>query len=147
MKRKAACAAALIMLTLALTACGGLKTGDRSEYTTNTLPGVDMTIVRVSASGATYTVSNATERELETGNEHDILIEVERNGAWYAIETGDWANTAEACVIMGGDTREFTTAWTNRYGALPKGHYRILKGCWPAESLDICLLAAEFEID
>ena len=139
----------LIVPLLNLSACGkrSVKLGEVSEYLTNTKPGVTMAIVEAAPGAAVYQITNETDAAIETGNENAIVIETEQNGIWYQIETDEWSTTAEALIIEAGQTREFETTWNATYGALPKGHYRIVKGfvCEDANT-DHFILSAEFEI-
>ena len=136
---------ALVMSTLS--ACGGPKVGAMSEYVTDTEPGAVMTVSEVTPTSAVYQISNETGFELTTGNENIVEIEVEQDGAWHRIEIGEWCATAEAHIIADGSVSEMTANWLNTYGALPTGHYRLLKGFQPEDASGSgFFLSAEFDI-
>lgn len=138
----------LLLLVLSLSACGSnIKVGDESEHITDTKQGVSMTVLKSSATSATYQITNETGDEVLTGNDHSISIEVEQDSVWYQIEVERWSTDSEALVIGNEQTREMSTSWNRTYGHLPKGHYRILKGCWiDGDSREEFVLSAEFDI-
>jgi len=143
--------AAVLALALAcLTACGrSLSLGEKVGYDTNTFPGASMAVEAdtVTATGAALTITNETGGEILSGNRHDFVVQAEKDGDWYDIETGEWANTAEAWVLPEGVT-DMEASWADRYGALPKGHYRIVKGFWTEGAVERSFrLSAEFDVD
>lgn len=131
---------------------GKLTKGEESSVTEGTAFDVTMEVVEGSVTPASLTVcvKNNTDLEIDSGNEHDFAIEVLDDGTWYTIKTGDRNNTAEAYGFSGEQTLELE--WSNVYGALPAGHYRIVKYFfpWTADGTygvkDGFYLTAEFEI-
>ena len=114
---------------LLLSACG-IKVGERFDGEVNNFEGVTMTVVEgtVRPGGLTVQVLNTTDEEIDSGNAYDFWVQVERNGAWYWLEEeGERANTAEALIYLKDTPRELTFSWSDRYGSLPKGHYRVVK--------------------
>lgn len=79
-----------------------------------------------------------------SGNLHDFLIEVRKEGQWKEIDIGEWSNTAEAMGFTG--TGEFELDWSRMYGKLPAGDYRILKCFWFDDIDENFILGAEFTI-
>ena len=90
---------------------------------------------------------NTTDEEIDSGNAYDFGVQVERNGAWYWLEEeGERANTAEALIYLKDTPRELEFNWADRYGSLPKGHYRVVKGFFESAYSNF-RLAAEFTLD
>ena len=107
---------------LALTACGSAPkiSEEASDLEVNNHEGVTMTVVDGSAypGQVKVTILNATDTEIDSGNEYDFFLQAEQDGQWYNLEEkGDFANTAEA----------YTFQWASRYGSLDPGHYRAVK--------------------
>jgi len=149
MKSRILCLVGAVVLALTMAACGGsLRVGDASEYVTDTEPLAGMTVTEATPTSAVYRVSNETGYEIYTGNENAIELEVEWDGAWHCIEIGDWSTTAEALIMEDGAVREMKATWENTYEALPKGHYRLLKGFQTEDvAADGFILSAEFDIE
>lgn len=153
--KKITAAVLCIISALSLFGCGknSLKPGEESTVTEGTGFDVSMTIVEgtVTPSKATVLVTNNTDIEIDSGNEYDFSIEVLDKGKWKAIETDERDNTAEALIFTGES--ELVLDWKNIYGALPKGHYRIVKSFFPWTENGIYgiddqfYLTAEFSIE
>ena len=143
-------------LLLILTNCGngGPDVGELFEGEVNTYDGVTMSVVEGSAYPGQVSVEilNATDAEIDSGNEGDFFVQAERDGQWYALETlqDEYANTAEAYVYETDVPRELTLNWTAYYGSLPPGRYRVCKWFFeyrgPGDTTDF-LLAAEFTLE
>ena len=146
----------VLFLVLLLMGCSkGPKVTDTPwEGDVNTWDGVTMEVVEGTASpgSVTVTILNSTDAEIDSGNAHDFSIQMEKNGDWYPLEEPEgWANTAEALIFMKDQPVDLAFSWANRYGDLPKGHYRAVKGFFafnpegpPHERFT---LAAEFTLD
>ena len=146
----------VLLLLLLLTGCGkGPKVSDTPwEEDVNTWDGITMEIVEGTAfpGSVTVTILNSTDAEIDSGNAHDFNIQMEKDGKWYPLEEPDGlANTAEALIFMKDQPVEMEFSWANRYGDLPKGHYRAVKGFFefnqegpPHQRFT---LAAEFTLD
>lgn len=99
----------------------------------------------------TICVKNNTDIEIDSGNEYDFSLEVWDDGKWYTIKSPVLENTTEALVFVG--ERNLDIEWSNIYGKLPNGKYRIVKYfCpWTEDGFytyeDGFYLAAEFSID
>lgn len=112
-----------------------------------------MTVVEGTAmpGGVTVEVLNTTAAEIDSGNEHDFGLQMERDGRWYWLERkGDFANTAEAYIFSTDEPRELALTWGSDYGSLKPGHYRAAKWFFewraPGDTTDF-LLAAEFTLE
>ena len=146
----------VILLLLLLTACSsGPKVSDTpSDIAVNTRTDVTMEAVEGSAQPGAVTVIilNTGDAEIDSGNEHDFSIQVEKDGKWYPLEEPEGlANTAEALIFLKDQPAEMELTWASRYGSLPKGHYRAVKGFFefdpegpPHEQF---VLAAEFTLE
>ena len=94
-------------------------------------------------------ILNATDAEIDSGNEGDFFVQAERDGQWYALETlqDEYANTAEAYVYETDVSRELTLNWTAYYGSLSRAATGSASGFsstgGPGDTTDF-LLAAEF---
>ena len=121
----------VILVLLLLTGCGSLEISDTpSDIEVNTRTDVTMKVVDGSAKPGTVTVTilSTSEADIESGNEHDFGIQVEKDGQWYPLkEPEGLANTAEALIYQTGQSVEQTLTWASRYGSLPDGHYRVIK--------------------
>jgi len=121
----------IILSLLLLTGCGGPEVVDTpSDIEVNTREDVTMEVVEGSAQRGTVSVTilNTSDAEIDSGNEHDFGIQVEKDGAWYPLEEPEGlANTAEALVYPKDQPVEMTLTWASRYGSLPDGHYRVIK--------------------
>ena len=152
MKKRFLSLALLGLLTL--TACGSSpKAGDAFEGEVNNYEGVSMTVVEGTATpgGVTVEVLNTTEAEIDSGNEHDFGLQMERDGQWYWLERkGEFANTAEAYIFAANEPRELVLTWGGDYGDLKPGHYRAAKWFFeyrgPGDTADF-LLTAEFTLE
>lgn len=131
--KKMTAAVLCLILALSLFGCGKnvLKPDKESTVAEGTDFDVSMEIVEgtVTPLKATVLVTNNTDIEIDSGNEYDFSIEVLDDGKWKTIETGERDNTAEAYIFTG--ERELVLDWKNIYGALPEGHYRIVKYFFP----------------
>jgi len=121
----------VFLCLLLLTGCGGPEVSDTpSDIEVNTRTDVTMEVVEGSAQRGTVTVTilNTSDAEIDSGNEHDFGIQVERNGKWYPLEEPDnLANTAEALIFLKDQPVEMVLTWAGRYSSLPDGHYRVVK--------------------
>lgn len=132
---------------------GEIKKGKASSVVEGETFDVTMEVVpgSVTPSSLTIRVKNNTDIEINSGNESDFAIEVLDNGDWYTIEVGAWSNTAEAYIFEG--ERDLDINWSNIYGSLPEGHYRIVKHFypWAADGTygikDGFHLTAEFDVE
>ena len=149
----------LALCLLALTACGSAPkvSEEASDLEVNTHEGVTMTLVDGSAypGQVEVTILNATDTEIDSGNEYDFFLQVEQDGQWYNLEEKqDYANTAEAYIFEKDAPRELTFQWADHYGSLAPGHYRAVKRFFEFHEAETeqdrrvvdFALAAEFDI-
>ena len=87
----------------------------------------------ISNTNTTLTVymENATEAAWQSGNMRDYHLEVELDGVWYKVEDkNEVPNTMEAMIFAPGDTVTHTFDFSERYGTLTAGKYRVVKSWW-----------------
>ena len=109
---------------------GAKPSADPFEGEVNTNEGITMEIVEGTAKtgSVTITILNTLNAEINSGNEYDFGIQVEKDGEWYPLtEPDDFVNTSEALIYPTGLPMEQKLNWSSRYGNLSAGHYRVIK--------------------
>ena len=121
-----------------------------TEFTeqVNNLPGVSMIMEKYKAWEGAVEIMNHSGKELQTGQDCDIQVQVD--GKWYRLEQRhDGAWMAIAYSLPDGETTVIGINWSNIYGELPAGSYRIVKKVMDYHApgdYDTYYLATEFEI-
>lgn len=116
-----------IALALSLAACANTESKiDKESPFDVSMEVVDGTVTPMKA---TVLIKNNTDIEIDSGNEYDFSIEVLKNGKWKTINVGNRDNNADALVFLGES--ELVIDWSNIYGELPSGDYRIVKSFFP----------------
>ena len=93
--------------------------------------GAIMQYVSSTDSSLTVELKNGTDSVWQSGNMRDYTLEYERDGVWYTVEAkGDFANTMELMLFGPGQILTHTFEFSERYGALPSGKYRVVKSWW-----------------
>lgn len=141
-------------LLLFLTSCSQEPSvGEAFDGTTNDYEGVTMTVVEGTARPGAVSVEilNTTDAEICSGNGYDFGLQIEQDGEWYWLEKKrESANTSEAYVYTKDEPRELALTWSNIYGSLKPGHYRVVKGLFeyraPGDHTDF-LLTSEFTLE
>ena len=121
--------AILMMLTLALTACGG------DDYTTvftevNTVEGVSMSLVdgTLKVSRATFLITNDTEEDIHLDPVEFHLEEKNKKGIWeenIGTRVSEWKrDTTE--VIPAGASIEKEVDWKGLCGSIGGGEHRVV---------------------
>ena len=99
---------------------------DRADF-----EGATMEYVSSNGSSLTVKLINGTDSVWQSGNMRDYTLECERVGVWYTVEAkGDFANTMELMLFGPGQTLTHTFDFSERYGELPSGKYRVVKSWW-----------------
>lgn len=125
-----------------------LSIGTEFNEPVNNIPGVSMLMEKYKDWEGTVEISNHSGKELSTGADCDIQIQVD--GKWYHLEQvydGKW--TMEAYNLLDGETTVLNINWTYIFGRLPAGSYRIVKEIYDYRTtgdFDTYYLATEFEI-
>lgn len=98
-----------------------------STYELSQIDGISMNIIDVDSKTITLEFTNNSDSSLTYG--HLFTIEVEKGNTWYEMPLirDDIAFTLEALLLMPGGTSESNIYYTNVYGTLPPGKYRIVK--------------------
>ena len=95
------------------------------------LEDADMKYVTNTDSSLTVELTNNTDSVWQSGNMRDYSLECERDGVWYKVEPkGDFANTMELMLFVPGQALEHTFDFSERYGTLQPGKYRVVKAWW-----------------
>ncbi len=96
------------------------------EGKTNAIDSVTMELINADDSSAKYKIYNDFDREILTGNDYELQIEL--NGSWYSLPyiTDIQGFLGYGILIGSGSSNEFDIKWENLYGKLETGHYRIV---------------------
>lgn len=93
--------------------------------------GAVMEFVSYSDNALTVTIKNNTDYAWQSGNMRDYRLEVERDGQWYQVkQIGEFANTMELMIFAPSNSLTHTFNFTERYGTLTAGKYRVVKSWW-----------------
>lgn len=137
--KKIIIAAALILLCASLMSCDminrflrdDIKLGDKSDSSKTEEQGALITLVSSDSSSLTVRIENNTDSTWQSGNMRDYSLEMEKDGEWYTVtQMGEFANTMELMIFAPGETLTHTFEFTERYGNLPQGKYRVVKSFW-----------------
>lgn len=138
---------------IGLTACGQKYTLEESDINVNSTEVQEVSMVisdqTLTSTGVVVEVVNNSDVLLVSGNEHDFLVQVEKDGQWSTlVSKEELANTDEALLFSSDNTVQLFFDWEYRYGELKDGHYRIVKRFWPDNNYDTqYYIAAEFIIE
>ena len=161
MKKTLIIFAALLVILASFSGCDAVKSfisgktaslGDKASDATPTLEGAIMKYEANTSDSLTVTIKNGTESTWQSANMKDYRLEAERNGEWYAVEQkGEFANTMELMIFAPGDTLTHTFNFSDRYGKLAPGKYRVVKTYWANATANInaheFYLACEFTVE
>ena len=137
--RKMIIVAALILLCASLMSCdminkffeNDIKIGDKSDVTKTEEQGALITLLSSDSSSLTVRIENNTDSTWQSGNMRDYSLEAEKDGEWYTVtQIGELMNTMELVIFAPGETMTHTFKFTERYGNLPAGKYRVVKSFW-----------------
>lgn len=144
--RKIALLLLLILLVFSIAGCGVSQKFDVTD--------IAMEVIEESVTplGLTVCVSNNTKIDIYGGIADDFLIEKLENDKWSPlVETRDRTNNTETYIFQGN--RELNIYWSEIYGSLAPGTYRISK-CFYTYPVDTTrssnegfILTAEFIIE
>lgn len=100
--------------------------GDRSSF-----EGASITRVSNTRDSLTVKIFNGTASTWQSGNMKDYSLEAEKDGAWYSVkQIGEFANTMELMIFAPGQRMTHTFKFSERYGELIPGKYRVVKSFW-----------------
>lgn len=103
-----------------------LPLGEEFHEPVNQLADVTMFMEKYKDWEGAVEISNHSGKELETGEDCDIQVEVD--GKWYSLEQlydGLWNEVSYK--LPDGETTIININWSSLYGKLPAGSYRIVK--------------------
>ena len=135
----------IFVLVLSIAGCGINKKFNPADVT------MDIVEESITPSGLTVIISNNAKIDIYGGIADDFLIEKLENDEWSPlVEIGDRSNNTETYIFQGN--RELNIYWSDLYGSLTPGTYRISKGFYldtvddASSSNDGFYLIAEFII-
>lgn len=135
----------IFVLVLSIAGCGINKKFNPADVT------MDIVEESITPSGLTVIISNNAKIDIYGGIADDFLIEKLGNDEWSPlVEIGDRSNNTETYIFQGN--RELNIYWSDLYGSLTPGTYRISKSFYldtvddASSSNDGFYLIAEFII-
>ena len=139
--RKIILIAAMLILCAPLTSCDMINkiipgktdatVGDKTEGAKIEESGAVATLISADSKSATVKIENNTDSTWQSGNMRDYSLEVEKDGEWYQVkQIGEYANTMELMIFTPGESITHTFSFTERYGNLAPGKYRVVKAYW-----------------
>lgn len=95
--------------------------------TIDTLEGVSMEVVDVTHQGIKLSFLNKTDKSIQFGD--DYSVEMKQDGKWYSVDyiIEDWGFNSMAYMAKKDVPTNWSADWTQFYGVLPQGNYRIVK--------------------
>ena len=114
----------------------------------NAFGGVALEVSGVSPAGLKYSLKNGSDCVIDSGTEYDFTVQSYGEDGWKNVP-GEWAVNSIAVLIESGKSLDAEIDWSDFYGELPEGRYRLVK-CFSSETApewyeNFCV-AAEFEI-
>lgn len=118
-----------LVLAIALTACGARypwEIGDENTYVFE--DGEDVQLIleegTLSQTGGIFYLKNRSEVTIYSGQSYVLQIQID--GKWHdIIQDSDF--TAEQIIVNPNGKYKFDNDWSNIYGELPEGTYRMVK--------------------
>ncbi len=115
------------------------------EYWANMDNRISFDLCGVAApNSASFSMLNGNEKLITTGN--SFIIEIFKDGKWHYVDIGIKVFPAEAIVLESGQSYDFHIDWTNYYGELVPGKYRLIKEYSVEGSSEIYYAICEFMI-
>ncbi len=96
-----------------------------SEFSTN--KEVSIALDQASSEKVTLYILNQGDSEVRTGNAWSYVLEKQIDGIWYEVETAKKNHTDEAFSCKKDQPLVQNLSLAAKFGALPCGHYRIVK--------------------
>ncbi len=127
----------LVMLVLSALPVGcdpaekGMTVCGSATELTEGLDGARMIYLSSDETSLTVRIENGTEAIWQSGNMRNYELQVQRSDGWYRVEQiGELANTMELIIFLPGESMDHTFSFTERYGVLESGRYRVVKSFW-----------------
>ena len=115
----------------------------------NAFDGVDLEVSDISPAGLKYSLKNNGDCFIESGIKYDFTVQLKGENGWETL-SGEWAVNSEAVIIKPDKSFDAEIDWTDFYGELNEGTYRLVK-CFSVETepewYENFCVAAEFEIN
>ena len=93
--------------------------------------GAIITLISADSTALTVKIENNTDSTWQSGNMKDYSLEVQKDGEWYTVnQIGEFANTMELMIFAPGESMTHTFRFSDRYGNLTPGKYRVVKSYW-----------------
>ena len=109
----------------------GISIGDPAPEERSGYEGAQMKYISSTNTSLTVFMENTTDSTWQSGNMRDYHLEVERDGVWYEVEDkAEIPNTMELMLFAPGNTLTHTFDFSERYGKLDSGKYRVVKAWW-----------------
>ena len=145
-----------VLLCLCLAACGRevdvasvprgkITLGEEAEAPQNIAKGVSLVVPAGGALPEKILCNLINEQNSELTTEGKAFLQKKENGIWYAVEDGELDFTYWNDELLPGTYTQLRADWSERWGALPRGTYRIVKEIC-VEGQGSCFLLAEFEL-
>ncbi|MBR2896231.1 MAG: hypothetical protein IKC03_11345 [Oscillospiraceae bacterium] len=132
-----------LMLVLSVVGCGHKMKFDSSDVT------MEAIVESITPSGLKVRISNNSNVDIYGGIADDFIIEKLEIDRWFPIEEiTERSNNTEVFIFSG--ERDLTINWSELYGSLSEGEYRVVKSFFPCTedgtytSEDTFYLTAEF---
>jgi len=117
-----------------------MSVGDKfvdDESNSNGIENSKMEYVSHDKNSLTVHIVNNSGSAWQSGNMRDYELQVKKDGEWYRVEQkGEFANTMEAMIFTHGQELTHTFVFTERYGELEAGQYRVVKNYWATATED-----------
>ena len=134
-------AAALLVLCASFSGCDTVKrflskntdatVGEKTENEKISYENAKMEYLSSTSDSLTVRIKNDTASTWQSGNMRDYSLEAERDGEWYTVnQIGEMANTMELMIFAPGEEMTHTFKFSDRYGKLAPGKYRVVKSYW-----------------
>ncbi len=121
----------LLLCFLPICGCAVIDSGELAQDPEKLYTGADVTVISADRNSLTVKIVNNSESVWQSGNMRDYELQMLHNGEWYKVkQIGEFANTMELMVLVPGEDLEHTFEFTQRYGILSNGSYRVVKSYW-----------------
>lgn len=101
-----------------------IQNQDEAVYM-NTVSGVSIDVVECNGNKGKFHIKNSNSYDIAFGEE--FTIEKYQNGAWEKMKKNDVVVLAYLNLVLGGRDCLYSIDWTNAYGVLDAGTYRVIK--------------------
>ena len=130
-KSKIAALLLAVIMVFALCACGkssGLKLDKPVTYDVNTKDGFTMRITYLSNGGANLEIVNETGETIYSGVEADVSVQKLNKGKFCPVVPAEKVEYDQQAIMYNpGNSTFLVVDWTQAYGELPHGDYRLVK--------------------